>query len=93
MVRGKSVRIVSTHLEEELVGHIQFAQADELLAGPLRTNRPVIGLGDFNASGDSTIYENFLEVGFKDAWSLAHPLDPGFSCCPGRGLVESGARS
>jgi hypothetical protein len=31
-VRGKSVRIVSTHLEEELIAHIQFAQADELLA-------------------------------------------------------------
>jgi endonuclease/exonuclease/phosphatase family metal-dependent hydrolase len=87
-VRGRSVRIVSTHLEEELVGHIQFAQADELLTGPLRTNRPVIGLGDFNASGDSTIYETFLEVGFQDAWSLAHPHDPGFSCCQAEDLLN-----
>ena len=87
-VRGKTVRIVSTHLEEELVGHIQFAQADELLTGPLRTIRPVICLGDFNASGDSTIYENFLEVGFQDAWSLAHPHDPGFSCCQAEDLLN-----
>jgi endonuclease/exonuclease/phosphatase family metal-dependent hydrolase len=87
-VRGKSVRVVSTHLEEELVGHIQFAQADELLAGPLRTNRPVICLGDFNASGDSTIYENFLQVGFQDAWSLAHPHNPGFSCCQAEDLLN-----
>ncbi len=87
-VRGKTVRIVSTHLEEELVGHIQFAQADELLAGPLRTIHPVICLGDFNASGDSTIYASFLEVGFKDAWSLAHPHDPGFSCCQAEDLLN-----
>jgi len=87
-VRGKSVRIVSTHLEEELIAHIQFAQAEELLAGPLRTNHPVIGLGDFNASGDSTIYENFLEVGFQDAWSLVHPYDPGFSCCQAEDLLN-----
>jgi hypothetical protein len=87
-VRGKSVRIVNTHLEEELFAHIQFAQADELLAGPFNTNHPVIGLGDFNASGDSTIYENFLEVGFHDAWSLAHPHDPGFSCCQAEDLLN-----
>jgi len=87
-VRGKSLRIVSTHLEEELVAHIQFAQVDELLAGPLHTNRPVISLGDFNASGDSTIYENFLEVGFQDAWSLAHPHDPGVSCCQAEDLLN-----
>jgi endonuclease/exonuclease/phosphatase family metal-dependent hydrolase len=87
-VRGKSVRIVNTHLEEELFAHIQFAQADELLASPFQTNRPVIGLGDFNASVDSTIYENFLEVGFHDAWSLAHPRDPGFSCCQAEDLLN-----
>ncbi|RPI99670.1 MAG: endonuclease, partial [Deltaproteobacteria bacterium] len=87
-VRGKSVRIVNTHLEEELFTHIQFAQVDELLAGPLHTNRPVIGLGDFNASEDSTIYENFLEVGFQDAWSLRHPHDPGFSCCQAEDLLN-----
>ena len=87
-VRGKSLRIVSTHLEEELVAHIQFAQVDELLAGPLHTNRPVISLGDFNASGDSTIYENFLEVGFQDAWPLVHPHDPGFSCCQAENLLN-----
>jgi len=87
-VRGKSVRIVSTHLEEELIAYIQFAQAEELLAGPLLTNRPVISLGDFNASGDSTLYENFLEVGFQDAWPLVHPHDPGFSCCQAEDLLN-----
>jgi len=91
-VRGKSLRIVSTHLEEELVAHIQFAQVDELLAGPLHTNRPVISLGDFNASGDSTIYENFLEVGFQDAWPLVHPHDPGFSCCQAENLLNPAAQ-
>ena len=91
-VRGKSLRIVNAHLEEEFVAHIQLAQADELLTGPLRTNRPVIGLADFNASGDSPIYENFLGGGFQDAWSQVYPHDPGFSCCQAENLLNSASQ-
>jgi endonuclease/exonuclease/phosphatase family metal-dependent hydrolase len=86
-VRGKSVRVVSTHLEESNL-FIQIVQANELLAGPLRTFLPVISLGDFNASVGSTTYGNFLTAGFQDAWTLAHPGDPGFSCCQAEDLLN-----
>jgi len=90
-VDGKIVRIVNTHLEEE-VPLIQSFQANELLTGPLRTSRPVIGLGDFNASVGSTTYGDFLGVGFQDAWALAHPSDPGFSCCQAADLLNPTSR-
>jgi endonuclease/exonuclease/phosphatase family metal-dependent hydrolase len=86
-VRGKSVRVVNTHLEESDL-FIQIAQAKELLAGPLRTILPVISLGDFNASVGSTTYGNLLTAGFQDAWTLAHPGDPGFSCCQAEDLLN-----
>ena len=86
-VRGRSVRVVNTHLEESNL-FIQIAQANELLAGPLRTILPVISLGDFNASVGSTTYGNFLTAGFHDAWPLAHPGDPGFSCCQAEDLLN-----
>ncbi|HSB05042.1 MAG TPA: endonuclease/exonuclease/phosphatase family protein [Thermodesulfobacteriota bacterium] len=87
-VRGKSVRVISTHLEEDSVPFIQFAQANELLAGPLRTFLPVIALGDFNASVGSTTYGNIIGSGFQDAWTVAHPSDPGFSCCQAADLLN-----
>jgi endonuclease/exonuclease/phosphatase family metal-dependent hydrolase len=88
-VGGKLVHVVSTHLEEE-VPLIQSLQANELLTGPLHTSRPVIGLGDFNASVGSTTYGNLLGAGFQDAWTLAHPnpSDSGFSCCQAADLLN-----
>jgi len=87
-VRGKLARIVNTHLEEDFFDLIQFLQADELLAGPLQTDLPVIALGDFNASEGSTAYKIILKAGFKDSWPLVHPGDPGFSCCQDEDLLN-----
>ena len=39
-------------------------------------------------STPNDISENFLEVGFQDAWSLVHPHDPGFSCCQAEDLLN-----
>jgi len=86
-VGGKLVHVVNTHLEDS-VPLIQFAQADELLAGPLRTSRSVIALGDFNASLNSATYGSFIKGGFQDAWTLANPSDPGFSCCQAADLLN-----
>lgn len=86
-VGGKLVRVVNTHLEEASQ-LIQAIQANELLAGPLHTSLPVIGLGDFNASSGSTTYGNFLKGGFHDAWILVHPSDPGYSCCQAEDLLN-----
>jgi endonuclease/exonuclease/phosphatase family metal-dependent hydrolase len=88
IVRGKSVRIVNAHLEEEYLELIQSFQADELLAGQLQTSLPVIALGDFNASEKSSTFKNFLKAGFKDAWPLIHPGEPGFSCCQDEDLLN-----
>jgi endonuclease/exonuclease/phosphatase family metal-dependent hydrolase len=87
-VRGKSARIVNTHLEVEFFDLIQLYQAHELLDGPFQTSLPVIALGDFNASEKSAIYKNLIEAGFKDSWRVAHPGDPGFSCCQGEDLLN-----
>jgi endonuclease/exonuclease/phosphatase family metal-dependent hydrolase len=48
----------------------------------------VISLGDFNATNGSTTYENLLTAGFQDAWAVAHPGDPGFSCCQAEDLLN-----
>ncbi len=86
-LRGKLVHVVNSHLEES-VPIIQFAQADELLSGPLRTNRPVIAIGDFNASLNSATYSSFIKAGFQDAWTLTNPSDPGYSCCQAEDLLN-----
>ncbi len=86
-VRGKSVHVVNTHLEDS-VPLIQSAQADELLAGPLRSSRPVIAIGDFNVSPNSATYGSLIKAGFHDAWTLANPSDPGFSCCQAEDLLN-----
>lgn len=88
MVRGKLVRIVNMHLEEEYLDLIQSFQADELLAGQLQTSSPVIALGDFNANEKSSAYKNFLKAGFKDPWPLVHPGEAGFSCCQDEDLLN-----
>ncbi len=88
-VRRKSVRIVNTHLEDEFFDIIQFCQAQELLDGPLRTHLPVIVLGDFNSREGATVYRYMLEAGVKDSWALAHPGDPGFTCCQDEDLLNS----
>ena len=86
-VRGELVHVVSTHLEES-TDLIRSAQADELLAGPLRQARPVIVIGDFNASPDSGVYASLIKAGFQDAWTLANPSDPGYSCCQAEDLLN-----
>ena len=88
IVRGKSVRIVNAHLEDQYLDLIQFFQADELLTGQLQTSLPVIALGDFNASEKSSTYRNFLKAGFKDTWPLVHPGEAGFSCCQDEDLLN-----
>ena len=88
IVRGKLVRIVNLHLEEEYLDLIQSFQANELLTGQLQTNCRVIALGDFNASEKSSTYKNFLKAGFKDSWPMVHSGEAGFSCCQDEDLLN-----
>jgi endonuclease/exonuclease/phosphatase family metal-dependent hydrolase len=94
-VAGKRVRIVNTHLEvgggNPIFPNVQMLQADELLAGPLRTNLPTVLLGDLNSPADgsgTTTYQKMVGGGFRDAWSSTHPGDPGFTCCHNETLTN-----
>lgn len=75
---------------------IQAAQAQELLAIldalPSAAGAPVILAGDINSSPDDDVsqvgslqivppYLQIAASGFADAWTLAHPSRPGFTCC------------
>lgn len=84
-VRGKSFRLINTHLETFLPmpagSLVQLGQAMELLTGPADTNLPVVLLGDFNSDAyggffggpDATeTYPLLIGAGFTDAWVQAN---------------------
>jgi endonuclease/exonuclease/phosphatase family metal-dependent hydrolase len=71
-IRGKSLRLISTHLDRACLPFttaIQQAQAAELLSGPAATKLPVALVGDFNSPGDGSgpTYNNVIAAGFTDA--------------------------
>jgi hypothetical protein len=94
-VRGHKFHFVNAHLEafdsnattnptnKGVVarGKVREAQAQELLAGPLRSNRPVILAGDLNSNvpgvqpGDELAFQTLLNSGFQSRTNTP------FSCC------------
>ncbi len=94
MVRGRSFRVIDTHLEDQLPpelgsSYFQFSQASELLAGPAATTLPVILAGDFNSDGNGqySFATYALLTGqknnqgrFTDVWTIvAKPNDLGLT--------------
>ena len=82
-IRGRSVRVVSTHLEA-LHGGVNVAQGLELLAGAAAPTAPVVVLGDLNSAADGSTtatYANFVGTGFVDSWALKRPSQAGLTCC------------
>jgi hypothetical protein len=92
-VRGRTTRVVSTHLEN-LSPAVQVLQARELLDGPLNTRLPGVLVGDLNSAAggvgaepgrtDTRTYGDLLAAGFTDAWTARHRGDllaAGFTCC------------
>lgn len=82
-LRGRELRFVNTHLEA-FSGPVQVAQAAELAAGPIVTDRPVILVGDLNSRPDGSTtpsYANLAAAGFSDAWTAANPGLAGLTCC------------
>jgi endonuclease/exonuclease/phosphatase family metal-dependent hydrolase len=77
-IRGKSFRLITTHLEA-FSPLVRNPQAAELLAGPANTELPVVALGDFNSGpgGDLGAYGILLAGGFSDAWAGGD----GLTCC------------
>src|SRR5215831_746930 len=77
-IRGKSFRLITTHLEA-FSPLVRNPQAAELLSGPANTDLPVVAVGDFNSGpgGDPGAYGILLAGGFSDAW----PGADGLTCC------------
>jgi len=82
-VGGVTYRFVNTHLEVDAFAPIQLAQARELIAILAGETRPVVLVGDFNSPADGSRTATYgvllAEGGFVDAWSEAHPNDPGLT--------------
>ena len=95
-LNGTSFRFVTTHLDTgQITPLIQEAQAKELLAGAGATALPVIYAGDFNSSADDPsdptfpTYKSLTDSGLTDAWTVANPGDPGFTCCQSPDLLNT----
>jgi endonuclease/exonuclease/phosphatase family metal-dependent hydrolase len=89
---GRAFRVATTHLES-FNDASQVAQGQELGAALSAGKVPTVLLGDLNSRADGTgtpTHANLLALGFKDAWTEAHPNDVGLSCCHGEDLRELG---
>jgi len=79
-------RYISTQLES-FDPNVNYAQGQELLAGPANTSLPVIMAMDSNSKANSPpnaftpTYDSFISGGFTDAWTAGNPDDPGPTCC------------
>lgn len=92
-VEGQSFRFVSTHLESFLPA-VQLAQVNQLFAGPLKTDLPVVLVGDFNAVTffqQTATYAHITAAGFTDAWAVAG-FGAGFTCCQQEDLCNATSR-
>jgi hypothetical protein len=92
-IRGKSFRLISTHLDTNCLpftSAIQVAQTNELLAGPAATELPVILAGDLNspAGGSGASYNQLIASGFADAAASAG-LGGAATCCHDADLLNS----
>lgn len=83
-IRGIEYRVITTHLDS-LVPLVRLGQASELAQALANSELPVVLIGDFNSDAESSdpdqngAYRLLRGSGFLDAWSTAHPGDPGFT--------------
>jgi hypothetical protein len=80
-IRGKTVRIINTHLEA-FHPLIRLAQAGELLAGPANTGVATVITGDLNSDPllDVVPLHGLLQsAGFNDVWAATNPDLPGLT--------------
>lgn len=89
--RGRSFRVVNTHLEVNGTGPIDFlqsAQANELVGHFSMEPLPLVVLGDFNSDPRHTAdpavppYAQMAAAGYLDVWTLLPgPATAGDTCC------------
>jgi endonuclease/exonuclease/phosphatase family metal-dependent hydrolase len=89
-VKGKTLRFVSTHLENPEPqtpqgDKIQLKQTGELLAHLASEVLPIVLVGDFNAAPDDSLsaYTMIKNAGYTDVWLRESngPGTEGFTCC------------
>ena len=91
-IGGATFRFATTHLT---FPPVQLQQMQELIANTSAATLPLIVAGDFNVNaddpGDPTFatYRAAIDAGFVDAWSAAHPGDPGSTCCQAQNLLNA----
>jgi endonuclease/exonuclease/phosphatase family metal-dependent hydrolase len=82
-VGTRRFRYINTHLQDESIPEIQYAQALELLGGPVATTLPVMVVGDLNADphglNGTWSYPDLIAAGLEDAWSALYPHRPGLT--------------
>ncbi|WP_236706039.1 endonuclease/exonuclease/phosphatase family protein, partial [Frankia sp. ACN1ag] len=78
--RGRTVRVVNTHLEP-VDAQVRNDQAKELHAALATAEHPVVLLGDLNSRpSDSTgPHGQFTQGGYTDAWAAIHGPNNGFT--------------
>jgi len=86
-VQGLELVFVNTHLEP-FSPVVRQDQAKELIGTFAGEDRPVIMVGDFNASPDSATYGFFTAGGYADAFASVHPGVDGFTCCQAGDLLN-----
>jgi endonuclease/exonuclease/phosphatase family metal-dependent hydrolase len=82
-VGGVTFRFADTHLETDGSPAIQVAQANELLSVLSTESKPIVLVCDCNSAADGSQTATYGLLtgsgGFADAWSEAHPGDPGYT--------------
>ena len=82
-VGGVTFRFADTHLETDGSPVIQVAQATELLGVLASETHPIVLACDCNSAADGSQTATYglltRRGGFDDAWSEAHPRDPGYT--------------
>jgi endonuclease/exonuclease/phosphatase family metal-dependent hydrolase len=85
-IRGKSFRLITTHLDPVCleffdIPGVQLAEAAELLSGPASTKLPLLVVGDFNSPAPTGgTYNLALSSGLTDVWNLIG-FGEGVTCC------------
>lgn len=88
----------STHLETQNYPDIQIGQTKQLINWTKHQKLPVVVVGDFNSAANDDApdvsytgtYRRLLIPGtFEDLWVMAHPDEPGLTCCYEPNLIEA----
>ncbi|MFK7887448.1 MAG: endonuclease/exonuclease/phosphatase family protein [Gammaproteobacteria bacterium] len=85
-IGGVEYVVLNTHLEVGGQPEVQGAQADELIAMLASETRPVLVMGDINASPQDPpvqAYARLATAGYVDIWNerVVDDNDPGLTCC------------